>query len=181
MPRFQNGLRPTFSENTTLRTTFHPSASHIQKVGSETRRPASSRSSSQLAYTTGPACVAFSFRFARDTAAAFPGPCAAGTNGPRAAGMAARRAASPPARVAPRPSQARRSRLTRAGRVPVALPLFPPGVFYQRQPARNRVTNHRRDGHARRVRFLFECRSLGQFHHHAQLSPVPRFTPIASF
>ena len=66
-------------------------------------------------------------------------------------------------------------------RVPVALPLFPPGVFYQRQPARNRVANHRRDGQARRVRFRFERRSLGRFHRHAQLSPVPRFTPIASF
>ena len=82
----------------------------------------------------------------------------------------ARRAASPAAPVTPLPRRARRSRLTRAGCVPVALPLFPPGVFYQRQPARNRVTNHRRDGQAHRVRFRFECRSHSRLHRHAQLS-----------
>ena len=67
-----------------------------------------------------------------------------------------------------------------AGRVPVALPLLPPSILYQRQPARNRVTNHRRDGHARRVRFHFECRSRRRLHRDAQLFRVARLTAVSS-
>ena len=47
-------------------------------------------------------------------------------------------------------------------------------------PARNRVTNHRRDGHARRVRFRFECRSRRRLHRDAQLCRIPSLTPPPS-
>ena len=67
--------------------------------------PASSRSSSQLVYTTGPACVASSARFALDTAVSFPGPRAAGTNGPRAASCNARRDLPRPPRPDSMPSR----------------------------------------------------------------------------
>ena len=67
--------------------------------------PASSRSSSQLAYTTGPACVASSARFASDTAVSFPGPRAAGTNGPRTASCNARRDLPRPPRPDSMPSR----------------------------------------------------------------------------
>ena len=79
-------------------------------------------------------------------------PTRSNNHGPRrtpdtARDIRARRAASPAAPVTPRfHYRLDRPRLTRAGRVPVALPLFPPGVFYQRQPARNRVTKPRRTG-----------------------------------
>ena len=46
------------------------------------RRPASSRSSSQLQYTTGPACVASSARCASDTAAACASPAPPPLRGP---------------------------------------------------------------------------------------------------
>ena len=112
-------------------------------------------------------------------------PTRSNNHGPRrtpdtARDIRARRAASPAAPVTPLPRRARRSRLTRAARVPVALPLFPPGVFDQGQPARNRVTNHRRDGRLCCVRFRFECRRSRRFNRHAKLSRVPSLTPPPS-
>ena len=55
-----------------------------------------------------------------------------------------------------------------------------PGISRQGQPARQRVTNHRRDGRLRRVRFRCERRRRRRFHRHAQLRRVPRLTSVSS-
>ena len=88
--------------------------------------------------------------------------------------------ASQAAPVAPLPSRASASWLARAAAAPWAAPTLSPGVTNQGQSARNRVTNHRRDGRMCCVRVRFQCRRRRRFHCHAQLFRVARLTPVPS-